>query len=263
MIFDENQIQRYARHIVLPEVGGDGQSRLLDASVLIVGAGGLGSALILYLAAAGIGRLGIVDEDVVDLSNLQRQIVHDTKSVGMSKVDSAALRVGALNPDVRVDRHKERLTASNAMALIGAYDVVADGSDNFDTRYLVNDACYLSNRPLVSAAMLRFDAQIATFKAHEGPGHPCYRCVFPDRPPAGTVPSCAQAGVMGALAGLAGSAQALEVIKELLGIGESLSGHMLMIDALGGTMRKLTIRPDPACPLCGSHPTIADLSIHA
>ena len=262
MDFTDDQIQRYARHIILPEVGGTGQERLLGSRVLVVGAGGLGAPVLLYLAAAGVGTLGVIDDDTVDLSNLQRQIIHDTAAIGVTKVDSAAARISAINPDVTVERHHARLAANNALALVDGYDIVADGSDNFATRYLVNDACYLSKRPLVSAALLRFDGQIATFKAHEGPPHPCYRCVFPEAPPPGTVPSCSEAGVLGALAGLVGSMQAVEVVKELLGIGESLSGRLLMIESLASQFRKLTVPRDPDCPLCGTTATIEDLSDH-
>ncbi len=262
MEFTDDQIQRYARHIILPEVGGTGQERLLGSRVLVVGAGGLGAPVLLYLAAAGVGALGVIDDDTVDLSNLQRQIIHDTAAIGVNKVDSAAARISAINPDVTVERHHARLTADNALSLIAGYDIVADGSDNFVTRYLVNDACYLAKRPLVSAALLRFDGQIATFKAHEGPPHPCYRCVFPEAPPPGTVPSCSEAGVLGALAGLVGSMQAIEVVKELLGIGESLSGRLLMIDSLASEFRRLTVPRDPDCPLCGAKATIEDLSAH-
>ena len=262
MEFTDDQIQRYARHIILPEIGGTGQARLLGARVLVVGAGGLGAPVLLYLAAAGIGTIGVIDDDTVDLSNLQRQVIHDTGTIGVAKVDSAAARISAVNPDVTVERHHARLTADNAMDLIADYGIVADGSDNFATRYLVNDACYLAKRPLVSAAMLRFDGQISTFKAHEGPPHPCYRCLFPEAPPPGTIPSCSEAGVLGALAGLVGSMQAVEVVKEVLGIGDSLSGRLMMIESLGSEFRKLSVPRDPDCALCGSQPTITDLSAH-
>ena len=262
MDFTDDQIHRYARHIILPEIGGTGQERLLAARVLVVGAGGLGAPVLLYLAAAGVGTIGVIDDDTVDLSNLQRQVIHDTAGIGVGKVDSAAARIAAINPDVTVERHHARLTAANALELIGGYDIVADGSDNFATRYLVNDACYLAKRPLVSAALLRFDGQISTFKAHEGPPNPCYRCVFPEAPPPGTVPSCSEAGVLGALAGLVGSLQAVELVKELLGIGDGLSGRLLMIDSLGCEFRKLKVPRDPDCPLCGGRATITDLSDH-
>ncbi|TWB38057.1 HesA/MoeB/ThiF family protein [Nitrospirillum pindoramense] len=264
MDFTDSQIERYSRHIILKEVGGEGQARLLASSVLVVGAGGLGAPLLLYLAAAGVGRIGIVDDDTVDLSNLQRQVVHDMASLGQAKVDSAAARLRAINPDVVVETHRMRLGPGNVRDLVRAYDIVADGSDNFATRFLLNDACYFERRPLVSAAMLRFDGQISTFKAylgkaHEGASHPCYRCVFPEPPPPGLVPSCSEAGVLGALAGTVGSLQALEVLKELLGIGDSLSGRLMLYDSLGASFRTVRVKPDPDCPLCGSHPTITAL----
>lgn len=262
MDFTESQLHRYARHIILPEVGGTGQRALLDARVLVVGAGGLGSPLLLYLAAAGVGTIGVVDDDVVDLSNLQRQVIHDSAAIGRAKVDSAAERIAAINSDVRVDAHRVRITRDTAPDLIAGYDLVADGSDNFATRYLLNDACYLAGKPLVSAAMLRFDGQVSTFKAHLGAPHPCYRCVFRDPPPRGLVPSCSEGGVLGALAGLVGSLQATEVLKELLGIGESLSGTLLLIDTLNVAYQRITVRRDRGCPLCGPDATIHDLSGH-
>jgi adenylyltransferase/sulfurtransferase len=258
MDFSDDQIRRYARHIILPEVGGIGQARLLDAKVLVVGAGGLGSPLILYLAAAGVGTIGVVDDDSVDLTNLQRQVLHSTDRIGWSKADSAKAAVAAINPDVTVLPHRFRLDSSNALDLIGRYDVVADGSDNFATRFLINDACRLVGKTLVSAAVLRFDGQLATFK----PGGPCYRCLYSAPPPDDAVPSCAQAGVLGAMAGVMGSLQATEVLKEILGIGESLSGNLLIIEALSTTIRKVRLRPDPACSLCGEQAHIHDLSIH-
>lgn len=258
----EDQVRRYARHIILPEVGGEGQRRLLDSKVLVVGAGGLGSPLLLYLAAAGVGTLGVVDDDRVDLTNLQRQVVHDTDAVGRPKTESAAATLRRVNPDVEVRTHDARIDAANAAGLVAAYDVVADGSDNFATRFLVNDACALAGRPLVSAALLRFEAQVAVWKGHE-PGFPCLRCLFPEIPPEGSVPSCAAAGVLGALAGVAGSIQAVEVIKELLGIGDGLAGWLLLLDSLTGEFRKVRVRPDPDCPLCGTSPAIRDLSSHA
>lgn len=266
MDFSEPQINRYARHILLREVGGEGQAKLLASKVLVIGAGGLGSPLLLYLAAAGVGTIGIVDDDVVDLSNLQRQIAHAVADIGRSKVESATDAVAAINPDVRIIAHKKRIVAANALELISAYDLTADGSDNFATRFLVNDACYFSGKPLVTAAILRFDGQIATFKAHakdEAGGHgPCYRCLFREPPPPGQIPTCAEAGVLGALCGTLGSLQATEVLKELLGIGRSLSGSLIIYDALAAAFRKIKIKPDPDCPLCGEKPTIADLSIH-
>lgn len=258
----DSQIDRYARHIMLREVGGEGQSKLLSSSALIVGAGGLGAPMLLYLAAAGVGRIGIVDDDVVDLSNLQRQVIHDTSRIGTPKVESAAARIQAINPDVTVEIHKTRLNRSNVMDIVGAYDVVADGTDNFATRFLLNDACYLAGRTLVSAAMLRFDGQLSTFKAHLGDPHPCYRCVFREPPPPGMIPSCSEGGVLGALAGSMGSLQAVEVLKELLGIGDSLSGRLLMYSALETSFRTVKIRRDPDCPVCGTHPTYQDLSHH-
>jgi len=264
--FTETQINRYARHILLPEVGGVGQAKLLDSRVLVIGAGGLGSPLILYLAAAGVGTIGIVDDDTVDLSNLQRQVLHHTQDVGKPKVQSAAEAVQAINPDVKVEAHATRLNVENAAELIAGYDIVADGSDNFETRFLINDACYFAKKPLVSAAILRFDAQLATFRPFTGPDGespgPCYRCVFREPPPPGQIPTCAEAGVLGALCGMVGSFQATEVIKELLGIGDSMAGKLMIIDGLGAEVRKITVNPDPGCPLCGDAPTISDLSIH-
>ena len=262
MSFTETQIRRYARHILLPEVGGEGQARLMAARVLVVGAGGLGSPLLLYLAAAGVGTLGVVDDDRVELSNLQRQVIHGSGDLGRPKVDSAAARLAEVNPETVVEAHDTRLTAANALDLIAAYDLVADGSDNFATRFLLADACHLARRPLVSAALLRFEAQLTTSKAYAGGDLPCFRCVFPEPPPAGLVPSCAEAGVFGALAGLAGSLQAVEVLKEILGIGEGLAGRLLLVDALATDFRKVRVRPDPGCRLCGESPTIADLSAY-
>ncbi|WP_142849404.1 molybdopterin-synthase adenylyltransferase MoeB [Telmatospirillum sp. J64-1] len=261
MDFTEAQIRRYARHIILPEVGGVGQARLLDAKVLVIGAGGLGSPLILYLAAAGIGTIGVVDDDAVELSNLQRQVLHATGRIGMAKVDSARAAVAEINPDVTLVPHRLRLDASNALELIAQYDLVADGSDNFDTRFLVNDACFFARKPLVSAAILRFDGQLATFRP--GEGQPCYRCLYHSAPPADQIPTCAQAGVLGSVAGTMGSLQATEVIKEILGIGESMAGRLMIYDALTPGFRIVRVPRDPACPLCGDHPVITDLSGHA
>ena len=215
MDFTEDQIQRYARHIVLPEVGGTGQEKLLKARVLVIGAGGLGAPLLMYLAAAGVGTLGVVDDDEVDLSNLQRQVIHATESIGTAKVSSAAQTVRGINPEIRFVPHQTRLTAENAASLIGDYDLVADGSDNFETRFLVNDACHLAGKTLVSAAILRFEGQVATFRSGQGTGEPCYRCLYREAPPPGLVPSCSEGGVLGALAGAVGSLQAIEVLKEL------------------------------------------------
>lgn len=257
MKMSDEQLERYARHIVLREVGGAGQAKLLAARVLVIGAGGLGSPLILYLAAAGVGTIGIVDFDRVSISNLQRQIAHRTEDIGRAKTDSAAQAVRAINPDIVLELHNVRFDSSNAFDLIGRYDLVADGSDNFGTRFLVNDTCYFAKRTLVSAAVTEFDGQLATFKAHDKRGaYPCYRCIFPEPPPPDAVPSCSEAGVLGAAAGVMGSLQAQEVLKEILGIGETLAGRLLIYDALGSRFRKVIVRPDPACPLCGENPSI-------
>lgn len=262
MDFDDEQIERYSRHILLPEVGGTGQARLLEAKVLVVGAGGLGSPLLLYLAAAGVGTIGVIDDDIVDLSNLQRQIIHTTDRIGVAKVESAARTATELNPGVKIVPYQARLTAENALDLVADYDLVADGTDNFATRFLVGDACYLAKRPLVSGAIMRFDGQIATYKGFLGEGHPCHRCLFREPPPPGMIPSCSEAGVLGSLPGTVGSLQATEVIKEILGIGDSLSGHMVIYDALGATFRKVRVPKDRECPLCGPAASIADLSAH-
>lgn len=263
MDFTEDQIERYARHIVLPEVGGTGQEKLLDARVLVIGAGGLGAPLLMYLAAAGVGTLGVVDDDTVDLSNLQRQVIHATDSIGTAKVSSAAQTVGGINPEIKFEPHQTRLDAGNAASLIDQYDIVADGSDNFETRFLVNDACHLAGKTLVSAAILRFEGQIATFRSGRGEGDPCYRCLYREAPPPGLVPSCSEGGVLGALAGAVGSLQAIEVLKEIMGIGDSLAGWLLIYDALSSDVRKMKLPRDPACPLCGDTPSIADLSAFA
>jgi adenylyltransferase/sulfurtransferase len=252
MDFTEAQFQRYARHLILPEVGEEGQARLMSARVLVVGAGGLGSPLLLYLAAAGVGTLGVIDDDTVDLSNLQRQIVHPTERIGAPKTVSARATLAALNPEVRVETHEARLTAENADAHVGAYDLVADGSDNFSTRYLLNDACYRLRKPLVAASLAPFDGQLSTFKAYLGPPHPCYRCLFREPPPPDLVPRCETAGILGAVAGVMGTLQATEVLKELLEIGESLSGALLMYDALRASFHRVRIPRDPHCPTCGS-----------
>lgn len=260
MNLTDDQMDRYARHIVLREVGGSGQKKLLQSKVLVVGAGGLGSPLILYLAAAGVGTIGIVDDDHVDLSNLQRQIAHGTGDIGRAKVLSAQDTVAQINPDVKVIPYAERLTKDNVRALFEGYDIVADGSDNFDTRFLINDACFLLKKTLVSAAMLQFEGQLSVFKAHQGGAHPCYRCIFPSPPPADVAQTCGEAGVLGALAGAMGSLQGIEVLKELLGIGESLSGKLLIYDALYTDFRSVKVRPDPECALCGSNPSITDIN---
>jgi molybdopterin/thiamine biosynthesis adenylyltransferase len=248
----EPQIRRYARHIVLAEIGGVGQARLIAARVLVIGAGGLGAPLLQYLAAAGIGTLGVIDHDQVDLSNLQRQVIHRTADIGVAKVASARRALLDINPEVAVIAHDERLASNNAERIVGSYDIVADGSDNFATRYLLNDVCYRLKKILVSAAILRFDGQISTYKAWQGTGHPCLRCIFPAAPSEDAVPSCAQAGVLGALAGTLGALQATEVVKEILGIGRSLSGRLLMYDALAASFDEMAIAKRPDCPTCGS-----------
>ena len=265
-MLNSDELERYARHIVLREVGGPGQAALKRARVLVVGAGGLGAPVLMYLAAAGVGTLGIIDDDTVALSNLQRQVIHGTPEIGDPKVASAAAAIRRLNPHVAVETHATRLIADNALALIGEYDLVADGSDNFTTRYLVSDACYLARRPLVTAAVGSFDGTLTTLRAHEraagGAPNPTYRCLFPEPPPAGSVPACAEAGILGALTGVLGSMMALEVIREIVGFGEGLVGRLLMVDARSMRFETLTYSWDPANPLSGEHPTIADLSMH-
>ncbi len=261
-----DELERYARHIVLREVGGPGQQALKQASVLVVGAGGLGAPALMYLAAAGVGTLGVVDDDVVSLSNLQRQVIHTTPDIGRRKVDSAAERIFELNPHVNIASHATYLVADNALDLIAGYDLVLDGSDNFKTRYLVSDACFLAAKPLITAALGTFDGSLTTIRAHErndkGEFNPTYRCLFPEAPPPGTVPACAEAGVMGALAGVLGSMMALEAIREIVGFGEGLVGRLLMLDAR--TMRFETLRyaRDPHNILNGDALTITDLSAH-
>ncbi|MGI9501026.1 MAG: HesA/MoeB/ThiF family protein [Geminicoccaceae bacterium] len=253
MVFNDQQMLRYARHIVLPEVGGAGQAKLLDASVLVVGAGGLGSPLLLYLAAAGVGRLGIVDDDTVDLSNLHRQIAHPTDHVGLAKTTSAKRAAAALNPDIEVVLHAERLTPDNAATIIQDYDLVADGSDNFATRDTVHGTCFSLRKPLISAAVQGVEGQLSTFKAHLGPPHPCYRCVFPETPPADLIPSCAEGGVLGPVVGVMGSLQAVEVVKELLGRGESLSGTLLLYDGLSTAFRRISVDRRTSCSICNDY----------
>ncbi|MGD8238460.1 MAG: HesA/MoeB/ThiF family protein [Armatimonadota bacterium] len=255
--FTEEQIERYSRHILLSEVGVEGQRKLLSASALVVGAGGLGSPALFYLAAGGVGRIGIIDSDVVELSNLQRQILHGTSDVGSSKALSAQATVTELNPDCQIDVFDRRLDAGNARELMRGYDVVLDGSDNFPTRFLVADCCRFEDVPLVSAAVLRFEGQLMTVLP--GAGNPCYRCFFPEPPPPGMVPSCQEAGVLGAVVGALGTLQAVEALKVLLGAGELLSHGMLLYDALDGTFTTVKRAPDPDCPLCGDGPTITDL----
>jgi len=250
------QLQRYARHLTLPEFGLAGQERLAGARVLLVGAGGLGSPAALYLAAAGVGTLGIVDDDVVDVSNLQRQVLHGTAALGMPKTASAAARLADLNPEVHVEAHQERLDRAGARALVRRYDLVLDGSDNFPTRYLVNDACVLERRPLVYGSIYRFEGQVSLFGAPDGP---CYRCLFAEPPAPELVPSCADAGVLGVLPGIVGSLQALEAIKWLTGIGTPMVGRLLLFDALRMSFREIAIRRDPDCAICGDHPTVTEL----
>ena len=250
-MLSEDRIDRYARHLILPEVGGAGQQRLLNSRVLVVGAGGLGAPVLLYLAAAGVGTLGIVDDDSVDVSNLQRQVIHTTERVGTPKVASAGAAIAALDPAIRVVPHRLRLDAESAAELFADYDVIADGSDNFETRYAVNDAAVAAGRTLVSGAVLRFDGQLSTFKPHAGPEHPCYRCLFPEAPPPDAVPTCSEAGILGAVAGVVGSLQATEVLKELLGLGSGLSGRLLLYDALSAETRSISFARRADCPACG------------
>ncbi len=265
-MLDRQELERYARHIVLREVGGPGQARLKAARVLVVGVGGLGAPVLLYLAAAGVGTLGVVDDDAVSLSNLQRQVIFGTDDIGAAKADRADAAIARLNPHVRVETHNVRLTAANALELIARYDFVADGSDNFATRYLVSDACYFAKKPLVTAAVGTFDGSLTTIRAHEtradGRPNPTYRCLFPEPPPPGTVPACAEAGILGALPGVLGSLMALEVIREIVGFGEGLVGRLLMVDARSMRFETLSYDWDPGNPLSGERPTIRDLSIH-
>ncbi len=252
----KEELQRYHRHLIMPEVGMEGQKKLKNSSVLCVGAGGLGSPLALYLTAAGVGRLGIVDFDVVDHSNLQRQILHSTESVGKSKLVSAKERLNALNPNVEVIPHDVRLTSQNALALFKDYDVIADGTDNFPTRYLVNDACVLAGKPNAYGSIFRFEGQASVFSTQDGP---CYRCLYPEPPPPGLVPSCAEGGVLGVLPGVIGTIQAIETIKLIAGIGKPLIGRLLLFDALAMEWRTLKIKKNPDCPVCGKNPTIKQL----
>jgi adenylyltransferase/sulfurtransferase len=263
MALSDEELDRYARHIVLREVGGPGQAKLKSARVLVVGAGGLGSPAILYLAAAGVGTIGVADFDTVSLSNLQRQIAHRTHDIGRPKTESAAEAALAINPHVRIEPHNLKISPRGVLDLISRYDIVADGSDNFPTRFLLNDACFFARKTLVSAAVTEFDGQLATYRAFDRCGSwPCYRCLFPEPPPPGTVPSCSETGILGAAAGVMGTLQALEVLKEILGIGQSLAGRLLIYDALDTRFRTVSVKPDPACALCGKDPTIRDLSGH-
>jgi molybdopterin/thiamine biosynthesis adenylyltransferase/rhodanese-related sulfurtransferase len=250
------EILRYSRHLLLPQVGLQGQQRLKNGRVLVVGTGGLGSPAALYLAAAGVGTIGLVDFDVVEASNLQRQVIHGTATVGRSKLDSAAARLHDLNPHVRIEQFETRLTSANALEILEGFDVVADGTDNFPTRYLVNDACVLLGKPNVYGSIFRFEGQASVFDARRGP---CYRCLFPEPPPPGLVPSCAEGGVLGVLPAIIGSVQALEIIKLLLDAGDSLIGRLVLFDALQLRFRELALRKDPACPACGAAPTVTEL----
>lgn len=257
MKFTEEQIERYSRHIILKEIGGKGQEKIARARILCVGVGGLGSPAALYLAAAGVGRLGIVDADAVDLSNLHRQILHTTASLNTPKVESAQKQLCAINPDVEVSPYPVRLTSANIMEIIKNYDIIIDGSDNFPTRFLVNDAGYFAQKTVISASIFRFEGQLTTLKAHAG--YPCYRCLYHEPPPPGLVPSCQEAGVLGALAGTVGVLQATEAIKEVLGLGEPLYERLLIYDALEMRFREVKTRKDPDCPLCGKSPKITKL----
>ena len=253
---NHDEILRYSRHLILPEVGMEGQLKLKHARVLCIGAGGLGSPVALYLAAAGVGTLGIVDFDIVDLTNLQRQVIHSTNDVGRSKLDSAAETIAAINPNIDVRKFETRLTSANALEIVRDFDLVVDGADNFTTRYLVNDACVLLGKPNVYGSIFRFEGQASVFATKDGP---CYRCLYPEPPPPGVVPSCAEGGVLGILPGLVGMIQATEAIKLILGSGESLVGRLLMIDALSMRFRELKVRKNADCPVCGDHPTVTEL----
>ncbi|HTC13448.1 MAG TPA: molybdopterin-synthase adenylyltransferase MoeB [Chthoniobacterales bacterium] len=257
MDFSNDEIARYSRHLIMPEVTLDGQKRIKASSILCIGAGGLGSPIALYLAAAGIGRMGLVDYDIVDFSNLQRQILHGTDDVGRKKLNSARDRIKAVNPNVRVDLHDTLFRSENAMQLVQDYDIVIDGTDNFPTRYLSNDVCVLTKKPNIYGSIFRFDGQCTVFAPHLG--GPCYRCMFPEPPPPGMVPSCAEGGVLGVLPGIIGVMQAIEAIKMIIGIGESLIGRLVSFDALQLRFKEFKIRRDPNCPICGDHPTIHEL----
>jgi len=257
MQFTDSQINRYSRQMILNEVGGKGQKKLQDAKVLVIGAGGLGSPAALYLVASGVGTLGLTDGDVVDLSNLQRQILHTTGRIGVSKVESGGQLLSALNPETTLELYPEHVSKENIMPLLEKYDIILDGSDNFSTRFLMNDACFFAKKTLISGSIFRFEGQLATIKPHEG--FPCYRCLYPEPPPAGLVPNCQEAGVLGVLAGTIGVLQANEAIKEILGLGETLADRLLLYDALDMTFRKVGRPKASDCPLCGPHPTITDL----
>jgi len=254
----EEQIYRYSRNILLPEVGGSGQEKLLSSKVFCVGVGGLGSPVALYLVAAGVGTIGIADADQVDISNLQRQVIHFTDDIGKPKTESAKEKLKRLNPDVNVIVYKEAITKKNIRDIIKNYDIVLDGSDNFPTRYLVNDACYFEKKTLISGAILQFEGQVSVFKPFAG--GPCYRCLYPEIPPLGMIPSCQEAGILGAVAGIIGTIQAVEALKEILQIGRSLVGRLLVFNALNMSFTDIKVKKDPNCPLCGENPSIRDLS---
>ncbi len=256
MALTNDQIKRYSRHLIMPEVGVDGQEKLIKSKILLIGAGGLGSPLGLYLSAAGVGTLGLVDFDTVDFSNLQRQVIHGTEDVGRLKVESARDRINSINPEVKVNIYKERLTKENIFKIIEGYDVVIDGTDNFPTRYLVNDACVFKKKPLIYGSIFRFDGQVTVFKTPEGP---CYRCLYPEPPPPGMVPSCAEGGVLGILPGIVGVMQATEAIKIIIGKGEPLIGRLILFNAMEMRFREVKIQRDKDCPVCGEKPTIKDL----
>lgn len=256
MKFSDEQIHRYSRQIILPGIGGKGQRKLQEAKVFVMGAGGLGSPAAIYLAAAGVGTIGLADSDVVELHNLQRQILHQTADVGSPKVESGKRSLESLNPEVKVQTYPERITSANIREIIKAYDLVLDGSDNFPTRFLVNDACYFEKKTLISGAILRFDGQLSTFKPHAG--GPCYRCLFPEPPPPGSIPSCQEAGVLGVVAGIIGVLQANEALKEIMGLGESMAGRFLMFNALNLSFHEVKIQRNPNCLLCGGNPSIKE-----
>lgn len=258
MELTEEQIYRYSRHILLPEVGGVGQEMLLRSKVFCVGAGGLGSPIALYLAAAGIGTIGIADSDQVDISNLQRQVLHFTEDVGRPKILSASEKLKKLNPDVNIAVYEEMITKKNIREIIKGYDIIIDGSDNFPTRYLINDACYFEKKTLISGAILRFEGQVSVFKPHAG--GPCYRCLYSEIPPAGMIPSCQEAGILGAVAGIIGTIQAVETLKEILQIGKTLMGRLLVFNALNMTTMDVKVNRDPKCSLCGENPAIKDIA---
>jgi len=257
MKFSEEQIHRYSRQMILPGIGGKGQRKLAEARVFIMGAGGLGSPAAMYLAAAGVGTIGLADFDRVELHNLQRPILHRTPDVGLLKVDSGRKTLESLNPEVQVQAYSERITSANIREIIKDYDLVLDGSDNFPTRFLINDACFFEKKTLISGAILRFDGQLSTFKPHAG--GPCYRCLLPEPPPPGTIPSCQEAGVLGAVAGIIGLLQANEAIKEILGIGKSMAGRLLLFNALSLSFEVVELQRNSACPLCGGQPSVKEL----